>query len=209
MTSGAGERDAGHWQHLYETHAPADVSWHEPEARGSLDLVRELSLGRDAPVVDVGAGASVFVDGLLADGFLDVTLLDVCEAALAATHARIGPSERVTYATRDVRAWDPPRAFALWHDRAAYHFMTTPEDREAYRRTMGAAIAPGAHAIVATFAEDGPLRCSGLPVRRYSAPELASEFAGLLTLVRARRIVHTTPRGVSQPFTFGVNARAS
>ena len=163
----------------------------------------------EAPILDVGAGASTLVDGLLARGQRDITLLDVTAAALDVVRARIGQRAEVHYVVADVTAWRAPRTFALWHDRAVYHFMVSEEQRAGYRRSLETALAPGAHAILATFALDGPERCSGLPVRRYSPESLQHEFAGALELVGTRRQVHATPAGASQAFTFAVFERTA
>ncbi len=196
-----------HWTRVYETRAATEVSWFQPEATVSLDLIGELSLPADAPILDVGAGASTLVDGLLARGLRDITLLDVTAAALDVVRARIGQRAEVHYVVADVTAWHAPRNFALWHDRAVFHFMVSDEQRADYRRCLEAALVPGAHAIVATFALDGPERCSGLPVRRYSPEGLEHEFAGALKLIGHRRQVHATPAGASQAFTFAVFER--
>jgi hypothetical protein len=191
-----------HWNKVYEQRAPQEVSWFQAEATTSLELIANAGVGLDVPVIDVGAGASLLVDGLLAGGFRDITLLDVAGTALAETRRRLGPAaaNTVHYVVGDVTAWRPPKHFGLWHDRAVFHFLTAPSDRAAYRRTLALALAPGAHAIVATFALDGPERCSGLAVQRYSADTLSAEFAGLLTPVEVRTEVHVTPRGTPQSF---------
>jgi trans-aconitate methyltransferase len=191
-----------HWNGVYARRAPQEVSWFQPEATMSLELIAATGVARDAPLIDVGAGASLLVDGLLAKGFRDITLLDVAHAALAETRRRLGPSAgtAVHYVVGDITTWTPVRQYALWHDRAVFHFLTAPSDRAAYRRALALALEPGAHAILATFALDGPERCSNLPVQRYSADALAAEFAGVLTPVEARPEVHRTPSGTPQSF---------
>jgi trans-aconitate methyltransferase len=178
------------------------VSWFQPEATTSLELIEGTGVALDAPVIDVGAGASLLVDGLLERGFRDITLLDIADAALAETQRRLGPTatDTVRYIAGDITTWTPLRHFAVWHDRAVFHFLTTPGERAAYRRALALALEPGAHAIIATFALDGPERCSGLSVQRYSADTLAAEFAGVLTPVEARSEVHITPKGTPQSF---------
>jgi trans-aconitate methyltransferase len=189
-----------HWNGIYRTKAPGEVSWYERAATTSLAMIDAAGVGHADPIVDVGAGASVLVDGLLAKGFSDVTLLDVSEAALAITKARVG--DRARYVASDVTTWKPDRAYALWHDRAVFHFLTDDESRARYRATLGAALQPGGRAIIATFAEDGPERCSGLAVRRHSPAELAAAFAPLLETVESRRVVHVTPWGAKQRFVY-------
>jgi trans-aconitate methyltransferase len=193
-----------HWQAIYERRAPAEVSWFQAQALSSLELVERAGISRDAPLIDVGSGASTLVDGLCSAGYRDITLLDVAAAAFVETRRRLEgrPEGSVQYVVADVTRWTPPRKYALWHDRAVFHFLTAEADREAYRSVLAAALAPGAHAIVATFALDGPEQCSGLPVRRYSAASLASEFEDLLEPVEDRAALHTTPTGASQSFLF-------
>jgi 2-polyprenyl-3-methyl-5-hydroxy-6-metoxy-1,4-benzoquinol methylase len=193
-----------HWEHIYGTKTPGEVSWYQPEATTSLALIEAAGTQPGDPVVDVGAGAGVLVDGLLARGFSDVTLLDVSEAALDVVRARLGETgNKVRYVATDVTAWKPDRTFALWHDRAVFHFLVDPGARGLYRATLAAALQPGGAAVIATFADDGPEKCSGLPVRRYAPEELAAELAPVVRMVDSRRIVHTTPRGSEQRFVFG------
>jgi trans-aconitate methyltransferase len=149
----------------------------------------------------VGAGTSSLVDGLLPLGFADVTLLDLSEHALDAVTRRLAP-HAVTTIVGDVTTWHPSRRYDLWHDRAVFHFLTQEDQRTAYRRTLAAALAERGHVVIATFALDGPERCSGLAVQRYGVEELADEFSDLLRLVSARREKHVTPSGVEQPFVY-------
>jgi hypothetical protein len=189
-----------HWQGIYGSKAPDAVSWYEREATTSLEMIAASGVDPSDAIIDVGAGASVLVDGLLAKGFEDVTLLDVSEAALAITKARVG--DRVKYVTCDVTAWKPARAYALWHDRAVFHFLADEQSRVEYKSTLAAALREGGHAIVATFADDGPEKCSGLPVQRYSPAALAAELSSVLEMVESRRVVHVTPWAAEQRFVF-------
>ena len=198
---------AAHWGEVYETRASTELSWFQREATMSLDLIERLHLPAGAPILDVGAGASTLVDDLLAHGHTNLTLLDITEAAFAPVRARLGTRRDLRYIVADVANWTPEMEYAVWHDRALFHFMTTDEARAAYRHSLAAAVARGDHAVIATFAPDGPERCSGLPVRRYSAEALAKELEDILRLVEVRRELHRTPKGASQPFTFGVFER--
>jgi hypothetical protein len=175
----------------------------------SLGLIEGLDLDVDASILDVGAGASTLVDGLLRRGMQHITLLDVSAEAFDVVRARIGQRAEVECVVADVSEWTPARRFALWHDRAVFHFMVSEQQRAGYRRALEAALSPGAHAILATFALDGPERCGGLPVRRYSSETLLEEFGGALRLIATRRQVHATPAGASQSFTFGVFERTA
>jgi SAM-dependent methyltransferase len=194
---------AAHWRHVHTTRDARAVSWFQTSATGSLALLDAAGVSKDAPVVDVGAGGSVLVDELLARGYTDVTLLDIADEAFAVTRARLGErANRVRFVASDITAWTPDRRFALWHDRAVFHFLTRPEQRAGYLRALEAGLAPGARVVVATFALDGPDKCSGLPVQRYSAETLAAEFRGLLRPCETRREIHRTPGGAEQAFTF-------
>jgi len=202
-----------HWEHVYATRQVAEVSWYERRPATSLSLVEALDLPRDAGIVDIGGGASALVDELVAAGFRDLTVLDVSSTALELARARLAASSgaeaaaAVHWVAADVCRWEPGRRFDLWHDRAVFHFLVDPADRARYRSTVGAAVAPGGHVVMATFAADGPTTCSGLPVARYDATELASELGPAFDLAESRRELHTTPAGTAQSFTWVVLRR--
>lgn len=193
-----------HWETVYTTKAPDVVSWYQPSAARSLALIRHALPDRSAPIVDVGGGASVLVDDLLRAGYADVTVVDLAPSALAAARARMGDAaSRVRWVEGDVRTVSlPPEGYALWHDRAVFHFLVAPEDRAAYRAQLQGALRAGGFALVATFAEDGPASCSGLPVCRYSVEELGSEMGPAFALVTHEREVHHTPSGGAQAFNY-------
>lgn len=198
----ASEREE-HWNDIYTRKREDEVSWYQPEAAISLDLVARCALPAPAKILDVGGGASRLVDGLLDRGFEDVSVLDVSAAALAKSRERLGErAARVRWIVADVTTFDPPERFDLWHDRAVYHFLTASEDRAAYARSLERAVAPGGHVIVGTFALDGPERCSGLPIVRYDAATLAASLGASFSLVESVRHEHTTPAGKVQAFTF-------
>lgn len=194
----------GHWEGVFTTKAPDDVSWFQAEPATSLRLLRTYA-PPPAPVVDVGSGNGVLPDRLLSGGWDDVTVLDVSAAALDAVRDRLG--EAVTYVVSDVTAWQPARTYGAWHDRAVFHFLTSVEDVARYVAVAAAAVAPGGVAVVATFAPDGPEQCSGLPTQRYSAEALAASFAGAFAVEAAEREEHVTPWGAVQPFTWVVLRR--
>jgi len=193
-----------HWETVYRTKDVHEVSWFQSEARRSLDLITRVSPDRSAPIIDVGAGASVLVDDLLAAGYLDVSVLDVSEAALEISRGRLGTdAARVKWMRADVRrAQLDEGAYAVWHDRAVFHFLTDAADRVVYVEQVRRAVRPGGYVLVATFAEDGPEYCSGLPVVRYSAEGLHSEFGTDFQLVRSEHEDHRTPAGGEQSFLY-------
>lgn len=193
-----------HWEKVYSTKPTDGVSWYQEHADRSLDLIRGTGVRPDASIIDVGGGASTLVDDLLREGYASLTVLDLSGAALAAARTRLGQrASEVTWLEADItRAGLPAQAYDVWHDRAVFHFLTSEDDRKAYVETVLRAVKPGGHVIVATFAEDGPLQCSGLPVRRYSADELHAEFGQPFTLLRHQREEHHTPFGTVQKFVY-------
>lgn len=192
-----------HWQSVYTGRAADAVSWYQADPARSLALIRASGMGADDPVIDVGGGASLLVDRLLDLGFRDVTVLDLAASALDAVRARLGErAAQVQFLCADVTAFRPDRAYALWHDRAAFHFLTEPAQRAAYVRALGAALRPGGTAIIATFGPRGPEQCSGLPVVRYDARLLARELGGEYRLGESVLEDHVTPAGKIQQFLF-------
>lgn len=192
-----------YWDERYRATSPDERSWTEPSPASTLEILDRLDLAPDAPVVDVGGGASRLVDALLERGFSDLTVLDLAESALAEARARLGATaDRVTWVSADVTVWRPARTYALWHDRAVFHFLVEPSARAAYRERLEGATAPGSYALLATFAPDGPATCSGLPVARWDPAELADEIGEGFEPLDAGRHEHTTPWGSTQPFTW-------
>jgi hypothetical protein len=168
----------------------------------SVALVDRLRVPKSAPIIDVGGGASLLADELLARGYTDLTVLDVSSAALEIARRRLGDAAPVRWLCEDILTWQPDRRYALWHDRAVFHFLTDAAEQALYLDVMGAAIRDaGGSLIMATFAADGPEHCSGLPVARYGATDLEQRLEGF-TIVEARREQHTTPGGLTQPFTW-------
>ncbi len=199
---------SAHWSAVYRDKAPDAVSWYQRAPGVSLALVRAAALPPGARVIDVGAGASTLVDSLLEGGY-DVTLLDIAHPALEVTRARLGErAASVRFLVADVTAWRPDATWDLWHDRAVFHFLVEPSARAAYVRALTAATAPGAQVVIGAFAPDGPERCSGLPVRRYSPEALAAELGASFVLVESALEVHVTPWGAEQRFAFARLARA-
>lgn len=197
-----------HWDDVYGARTEDELTWFEETPSASLELVlRYLKAGE--PFIDIGAGASRLVDALLNHGFGPLSVLDLSEAALSISRARLGHrAEQVDWIVADITEWEPHRDYSVWHDRAVFHFLTKAEDRAAYVRALSKALKPGGTAIIATFAEDGPEKCSGLPVERYSPESLAGEINRLLPahfdLVDAQDHVHRTPKGNEQRFQYSI-----
>src|SRR5580765_822391 len=163
-----------HWENVYATKSPTEVSWYQPRPELSLSLIRSVAPGVSASILDVGGGASVLVDGLLSAGYFDVTVLDISQTALNHSRERLGQvADRMSWIMADITQWRPPRTWDVWHDRAVFHFLTVTEDQDAYIAALRAATHTGSVAVISTFALSGPERCSGLPVQRYDAASLA------------------------------------
>jgi 2-polyprenyl-3-methyl-5-hydroxy-6-metoxy-1,4-benzoquinol methylase len=193
-----------HWEQVYTTKPTTGVSWFQEHARQSVALIAQTGVARHAGIIDVGGGASTLVDDLLTEGYSRLSVLDLSDTALAAAKARLGDrANRVNWRVGDITQVDlPPQAYEVWHDRAVFHFLTAPEDRAAYVRAVLRAVKPGGHVIVATFAQDGPDKCSGLPVMRYSPDGLHAEFGAPFTLLQQAREEHLTPFGTVQRFIY-------
>lgn len=197
-----------HWDQVYRTKAPDSVSWYQLTPAPSLRALDEFGVSARSSLIDVGGGASSLVDRLVDRGWSDLTIVDIAAPALELAQARLGPAaDRVRWQVADVTAWPPGRAYDVWHDRAVLHFLTEPEQRAAYLDALDAGTARGGLVIVATFAPDGPERCSGLPVRRYDAAALAAELGESFALQSDWREEHTTPGGGRQAFQWCVFRR--
>ena len=195
------EPAARYWDDVYDRVGVDRVSWFQTDAAVSLSMIAAAA-GPVRSVIDVGGGASVLVDELLDTGIQDVTVLDLSPHALHVTQQRLGPrAQQVHWLIQDVRSWTPNRTFDLWHDRAVFHFLTEPADRDAYRSALRHALNPHGHVVIGTFAVDGPSQCSGLPVSRYDPSGLAAQFPDM-HILHGRRIEHVTPSGATQPFTW-------
>jgi len=198
-----------HWEQIYATRPAAELSWYQRDPATSHRLVIAAAPERSAGIVDVGSGTSALVDRLLDDGYRDLTLLDLSAHALADVRTRLGERARaVTFVPSDVLDWSPSRTYDVWHDRAAFHFLTDDTDRARYIDIAREAVRPGGALILATFASEGPTHCSGLPVRRHSAHDLAAAFGAAFAVESSEREEHVTPAGVVQPFTWMVLRRS-
>ena len=192
-----------HWESVYGTKGEHEVSWFQENPAASLDLIAATGVKSAASIVDIGGGASRLVDGLLDKGFEAVTILDLSEQALSAAKARLGArASEVRWVVADVTKWQPAQAYDVWHDRAAFHFLTDLKDRAAYAERVAMAVRPGGHVIIGTFAPDGPERCSGLPVLRHDAASLGDMLGPAFELIESRRDDHHTPMGATQRFQF-------
>lgn len=193
-----------HWEQVYTTKASDSVSWFQEHADQSLRLIHNTRLGKDAAIIDVGGGTSRLVDDLVAEGYTDLTVFDLSSTALAVARQRLGKhADIVHWIEGDItRTKFPMNRFDIWHDRAVFHFLTDPADRHAYVERVLSSVRPGGHVIVATFAEDGPEKCSGLPVMRYQPEALHAVFGDTFQLVEHEKEAHHTPFGTVQQFVY-------
>lgn len=192
-----------HWNRVYSEKNPSSVSWFQPEPEPSLRALDRFGAKVTSSLIDVGGGASNLVDALLERGWQDLTVLDIAPSALDRARARLGDTaDDVVWEVADVTIWHPGRRYDVWHDRAVFHFLVQPEQRAAYREALAEGLAEDGLVIMATFALDGPDRCSGLPVERYDAEKLAQELGPSLALLETWREEHVTPWAATQAFTW-------
>ena len=197
-----------HWRKVYKEKGEKQVSWFQEKPAISLELIHGIGVKQNSAIIDIGGGASRLVDVLVRDGYRDLTVLDLSDDAVAITRSRlVDRAVLVKWIVADMTEWEPSREYDLWHDRAAFHFLTEAADRAAYLDRLTQAIRPGGHSIIGTFAIDGPERCSGLPVMRYDATLLSAALGRAFALIGTRRHDHTTPAGGVQQFLFSVFRR--
>lgn len=192
-----------HWESVYGAKTARQTSWHQDLPRISLAMIANAELDREAAVIDIGGGASLLVDHLLDQGYRDLTVLDISRAALDQARERLQDrASRVNWIEADITRYDPGRQFVLWHDRAAFHFLTGARDRRRYAEALDQAVAPGGHVIIAAFAPTGPEKCSGLDIVQYDAPKISGELGKGFVLREQEEEAHITPLGRKQVFNF-------
>jgi hypothetical protein len=196
------DQAAAHWDGAY-AHGDGMRSWFEEHPDMSLRMLDAARVSAADALIDVGGGASPLIGALLDRGFRDLTVLDISATGTQHARDRLGPrADQVHWLTTDVLSWQPQRHYHAWHDRAAFHFLTIDEQRQQYLRTLDTATIPGTIAVFGCFAPDGPQRCSGLPVARYSPAQLARQIGTKWILISQDREEHITPAGAIQPFTW-------
>ena len=193
-----------HWEKVYQTKQPDAVSWFQEHATRSLELIRSVGMPLNANIIDVGGGASTLVDDMLSDGFNNISVLDLSKHALDVARKRLGrEGDRVTWISGDICTVRlPDRTYDMWHDRAVFHFLIDPVDRNAYVQQVMRSVKPGGHVIVATFSPDGPTQCSGLPIARYAPEQLHQAFGPPFELIEHLSEEHKTPWGSVQSFVY-------
>jgi SAM-dependent methyltransferase len=190
-----------HWEDTYAEKGPERVSWHQVLPRRSLELIQAAALDKTAAIIDIGGGASSLAGELLHRGYTNLTVADISAGALDYAKAALGDEAGlIDWVQADVRAHNFGRTFALWHDRAVFHFMVAPRDRSRYLATLRRTLAADGHLVVSTFGPNGPTRCSGLPVQRYDVDELEDAFGNEFAVLSSNLETHRTPSGASQQF---------
>jgi ubiquinone/menaquinone biosynthesis C-methylase UbiE len=193
-----------HWEKVYQTKAPDQVSWYRQHLEMSLSLIERAAPDVSTSIIDVGGGNSTLVDDLFARGYQNITVLDISQSAIDATKKRLKEvADRVHWITADVTTVDlAPAVYDAWHDRAFFHFLTNQEQRDAYVNSVRRAVKHGGHVIVSTFGPEGPTKCSGLDAIRYDAKSLSREFGSPFRLVESSTELHHTPFGTKQQFLY-------
>jgi len=195
--------DKEHWERVYSDKTPLEVSWYQKEPAVSLRLIEHCELGKNAAIIDVGGGASLLVDRLLAAGYQRLAVLDISSTAVAFARSRLGTrAKQVEWIEADVREFVPPRSFSLWHDRAVFHFLTAADDRKRYIAALKQALPSGGHVVLAAFAIGGPTRCSGLDIVQYDAEKLLAELGDQFELIEQAAETHLTPASKEQLFCY-------
>jgi len=193
-----------HWERVYATKAPTEVSWFRPHLETSLALIEHVAGDRSASIIDVGGGESTLVDDLIGKGYLNVTVMDISRTAIEHAKKRVGSaSSKAVWLVADVTNTElPVHGYDVWHDRAVFHFLTKPEQRLAYVRQVANAVRPGGHVIIGTFGPEGPVKCSGLDAVRYDVDSLQAQFGSRFRLIESVTELHHTPFGATQQFLY-------
>ena len=204
-----------HWENVYRNKSPLEVSWYQREPTLSLQLIASVALPLDAPIIDIGGGASTLVDTLCDEGYTNISVLDVSASALAHAKDRLAVkisanvsadmsdgANMVHWYEEDVTRFKPSHRFALWHDRAVFHFLTSKAERDSYVSVLKQALEPGGHLIIMTFAIDGPLKCSGLEIMQYDANKMKAALGSGFRLLESGYEIHETPAGGQQKFAY-------
>lgn len=192
-----------HWDKVYSEKKPTEVSWYEPMPEVSMNLIKACEIPKDAAIIDVGGGDSFLAEFLVSLGYSDVTVVDISSKAIERAKLRMcEKADEVKWIVADASQLEPEREYDLWHDRAAFHFLTGEEQKKNYLDRVYRGIKPGGYVIMGTFSEKGPEKCSGLEVQRYSVGEMCKLFEENYTMLNAKNVDHQTPSGMTQNFTF-------
>jgi 2-polyprenyl-3-methyl-5-hydroxy-6-metoxy-1,4-benzoquinol methylase len=192
-----------HWENIYDSKSLKEVSWYQPVPQTSLDLIAKCNLRKDAKIIDVGGGDGFLVDHLIDLGYSDITVLDISEAAIDRAKKRLGQrSHNIQWIVADIASFNPEETYDLWHDRAAFHFLTRPEEIQHYLKMLDKGIATGGDLILGTFSEKGPLKCSGIEISQYSIRDMEQLLSEGFEVLTSMNVDHPTPFDTVQNFTF-------
>ena len=192
-----------HWNNLYSSKKLEEVSWYQKKPKISLDFICDANLNKDDAIIDVGGGDSFLIDYLIKDGYTNITVLDISKIAIDRAKSRLGDNaQKVDWIVCDIKDFNPPKKYVLWHDRAVFHFMNNSYDIKKYYNSLLRGVIRSSTLIVGAFSEYGPNRCCDLDVCRYSIQEMSSIFSKDFNLISAKNILHKTPFGSSQDFNF-------
>ncbi|MCV9387546.1 class I SAM-dependent methyltransferase [Reichenbachiella ulvae] len=193
-----------HWEDIYHTKSLNEVSWYQPIPQTSLELIAACQLPKDAKIIDVGGGDGFLVDHLLDNGYLDLTVLDISKAAIDRAKQRLGDrADQVQWIVADASSFTPDQSYDLWHDRAAFHFLTQKNDIDHYLKSLSKGLSSGAYLILGTFSENGPKKCSGIEIKQYSALSMQELLKDQFEVIKTMNVDHPTPFDTVQNFTFG------
>jgi len=192
-----------HWEDIYQNKRTDKVSWFQQKPATSLDFVKQYNLDKSAKIIDVGGGDSFFIDHLIDLGYQDITVLDISKSAIEKVKKRLGnKSEVVKWIVTDVTDFRTDERYDLWHDRAAFHFLTDPTDINKYINTIRSNVKPDGYLVVGTFSEQGPEKCSGIEITQYSEQTMSKLLKGIFKKIKCITIDHKTPFNTIQNFIF-------
>jgi len=190
-----------HWEKVFKTKTPQEVSWTEAYPKNSIDFINQLNLDIRLPVIDIGGGDSLLVDNLLEMGFKDISVLDISKKALQRTKKRLGErSKKISWIVSDILDFKPKKKYTLWHDRASFHFLTNSKDIDCYKEIVNQWASK--YMIFGTFSKEGPLKCSGLPITQYSCESITKRFQKHFDPLECKYSIHQTPFETQQHFIF-------
>ena len=194
-----------HWENIYSNKQMNEVSWFQQEPTTSLALIQKNIQSKDDAIIDIGGGDGFLVDNLLDLGYTNITVLDISANAINKAKERLGiNADKVKWIASDITEFIPTEQYDIWHDRAVFHFLTQEKDIEYYKLLANKNISDNGHLILATFADDGPKKCSGIEVYRYSEKDMVNSFSIIFKVIESFKYKHLTPFGTIQSFTFSV-----
>lgn len=192
-----------HWENVYHAKAEHEVSWYQPYPATSMEIISSLNLPTHAEIIDIGGGDSHLAEALLEKRFTNIHVLDISASAIERAKTRLGTNaSSIQWIVSDITEFTTHAQFDLWHDRAAFHFLTTEDKISRYVALAEKTLRKDGHLVIGTFSESGPMKCSGLDITQYSESMMAQRFGQSFDLIKCQSINHTTPSGMIQNFLF-------